>query len=488
MNNSPGQSAELRDLAADRPATRRDDLESQGPTAPSMLEARSNQSTAFLDGLRGLAALSVVIQHYIGSFTANIHEHGFGEDGNYHLASLPFVRIVFSGGNAAVAIFFVLSGYVLSRSPLGLVRKNKQSACASSLLSAIIRRPIRLYVPPLGVAFVYAMLMHAPMHIVPDVPWPQPKENVFAEAANWLFESINFFNPFQSHGSANHAWYTYNLVAWTIPIELKGSMLIYAVLAVISFSRLSRPVIFLGLAVSSFVLLQLGAWTMACFLAGLILALVDINSMDGTWLARLSSLRAESTVLNVVFLVGYYLLCQPAHASKPEYSLNTPGWYYLTVITPKVYDADNYYRYWHSWGSVLLVYSSLRITWLQNFLGSQPLRYLGKISFMLYLVHLPLNTIVGERLMKMLGNISDDAPYSWWNNKLYIPNFGPVGMSSRFIATLVILLPLNFAISGFATKVLDMPSVKASKFLVRRLGLEQNASKPSELQRGGLLK
>jgi hypothetical protein len=63
-----------------------------------------SSSTNFLDGLRGLAAVFVFIQHYVGGFDLNVHEHGFGENGNYYIASLPVVRLIFSGGSAAVAI------------------------------------------------------------------------------------------------------------------------------------------------------------------------------------------------------------------------------------------------------------------------------------------------------------------------------------------------------------------------------------------------
>ena len=81
--------------------------------------------------------------------------------------------------------------------------------------------------------------MHAPFDIVPEILWAPPKPTIFAEVANWLFESIKFFDPFQTHGS-NRAWYTYNLVVWTIPIELKGSMLVYGIVAIYAFSGLSQ--------------------------------------------------------------------------------------------------------------------------------------------------------------------------------------------------------------------------------------------------------
>jgi peptidoglycan/LPS O-acetylase OafA/YrhL len=491
MDNGSRQGHELYEYSSTPFSTLPGDLErhQQDPghvIADAPLRTRTRtRPTAFLDGLRGLGALLVFIQHSIGSYDANVHEHGFGEDGNYYLGSLPFLRIFFSGGHAAVAIFFVLSGYVLTKSPLGLVRNGKVHACGASLLSAVIRRPIRLYLPPLGVAFVYAMLMHAPFHIVPEVPWPQPKETVFAEVANWLTESATFFNPFQVHGSANQAWYSYNLVAWTIPIELKGSMLVYALTAVYAFSHLPPVPSLLLLAITSIVLLQLGEWTMACFIAGLILACMDVCSLDTTYLGRRLTHHAQSILWNVIFFVGYYLLCQPAHAGSPEYSLNTPGWYYFTLLAPKPYDKDQYYRYWHSWGALLVVYSSLRIRWLQQFLETRTLRYLGKVSFMLYLVHLPMFYILSYRVGRMLGQVWEDTEDSWWNNRLRIPDVGPAGMSSRYLVSLGIMLSVCLPISEFGTRVLDMPSVRAGKIIVKRLGLDKGISSRMEIENAG---
>lgn len=449
------------------------------PLSPPPSSSSSPRPTIFLDGLRGLAALFVCIQHFVGGFDGNLHEHGFGEDDRYYyIASLPFLRILFSGGSAAVAIFFVLSGYVLTKAPLRLLRDGRRDDCIRSVVSAVIRRPIRLYVPTLAVTFIFAVLMHAPLNLVPVSPWAQPQDTLFMELKRWTIESVRFFNPFRTHGS-NQAWFPYSVVVWTIPIELKGSMLVYAWTSAYATGGLRRRINLSCLVISVLGLLQVAEWTMACFLAGLLLADVD------TWLVNTPSStscfprRAQTIFHNATFIIGYYLLCQPAHDNHPEFSLNTPGWYHLTLLTPRAYDKSQYYRYFHSWGAFLVLYSALRTPWLQCILLTRPLQYLGKVYFMLYLIHLPLINIMSERLQRLFGQIPPSSPNGgnkegegrWYDSKLWIPDVGPVGMSSRFLVCLAIWLPICLVVASYATRVLDRPSVRIGKTLVRKLRL-----------------
>ncbi|KAK3901778.1 acyltransferase 3 [Staphylotrichum tortipilum] len=454
---------------------------SASPTTP---QAAKNASTAFLDGLRGLAALCVFFQHCIGGFDENVHDHGFGEGGHWYLASLPFVRIFFNGGNAAVAVFFVLSGYVLSRSPLRLARDGNSRGCLWALASSVVRRPIRLYLPVFAITFTFAILRHAPFHIVGEILWPDLKPDVFVEIKTWIADSYHFFNPFRSHD--NQHWFTYGIVVWTIPIELKGSMLIYAAAALhaVTATHLSPGRTTLLCAAIALLLLQTGFWTMACFLAGLALAYLDIHALDAPLKKRLAP-RARALLTNTVFILGFYLLTQPAHGGHREYALDTPGWGTLTRLVPAAYDENQYYRYWTSWGSVLVVYAALRVPWLQGVFGTRPLRYLGRVSFMFYLVHLPMQYMLGDRVGRMFGTVPGWAPTeSWWDNKLPVPDWGGPGFSLRFFLTMAVMLPVNLVVSDFLTRVLDMPCVRLGKRLSTWLGLERRAS-GRKIENGG---
>ena len=62
----------------------------------------------FLDGIRGLAALMVLLEHVVKDFLASVQPI------QYNSQFLSFI----TDGHFAVAIFFVLSGYVLTVSQL----------------------------------------------------------------------------------------------------------------------------------------------------------------------------------------------------------------------------------------------------------------------------------------------------------------------------------------------------------------------------------
>ncbi|KAG7284665.1 hypothetical protein NEMBOFW57_009274 [Staphylotrichum longicolle] len=472
MEDRPLVSAELASLPPGG------DVERQAPAPAS--RTPDNSSTAFLDGLRGVAAFFVFIQHCIGNYDNNIHDHGFGQDGHWLLASMPFVRILFNGGNAAVAVFFVLSGYVLTGARCAWCATARGTPASgvwprpwSAGPSVFMRQCLRL-------RWRFALLMHAPYRLVEELPWPKRKDDVFLEIMNWVVDTVKFFNPFRKHD--NVVWYTYSLVVWTIPIELKGSMLVYGLAALHAFfTKLSplKTVLFSFIAVVA--LLQMAFWTMGCFIAGMFLACVDVHALDITFLSRHCSRRARMILYHVAFVSGYYLLCQPASGGKVEYSLNTPGWRTLTRLIPAGYDKNQYYRFWTSWGSLLLVYATLRIPWLQSLLKTRPLRYLGRVSFMFYLIHLPMQYMVGDRVGRMFGPLPEDSPPTWWDNRLRVPNLGPPGFQLRFILAMAVMLPLDLVVADFLTKAVDMPCVRLGRRLTQWLGLENRvASRKAE--------
>ena len=97
---------------------------------------------------------------------------------------------------------------------------------------------------------------------------------------------------------------------------------------------------------------------------------------------------------------------------------------------------------------------------------------MGKVSFMLYLMHLTILNILGPRIARMLGVGFEDESESWWDDRLLVPDIGPIGMGLRFWLSLAIILPISLVFADIGTRLLDKPSVKLGKFLVQKLGLD----------------
>ncbi|KAF5016672.1 hypothetical protein F66182_11573, partial [Fusarium sp. NRRL 66182] len=102
----------------------------------------------YLDGLRGVACLSVYLWHFSWPYQPQIFfSYGLDED-NHALFQLPFISLLYAG-DAMVRVFFVLSGFVLSEKLMvGLADGNMQHL-AEMVSSMGIRRGCRLFLPPL---------------------------------------------------------------------------------------------------------------------------------------------------------------------------------------------------------------------------------------------------------------------------------------------------------------------------------------------------
>jgi peptidoglycan/LPS O-acetylase OafA/YrhL len=72
----------------------------------------SKSAIAGLDGLRGIACLSVFYEHFSYNYSHNFL-YGYGVEDRHCIIQSPFIR-VFSSGFSMMTIFFVISDYVLS--------------------------------------------------------------------------------------------------------------------------------------------------------------------------------------------------------------------------------------------------------------------------------------------------------------------------------------------------------------------------------------
>ena len=117
----------------------------------------------------------------------------------------------------------------------------------------------------------------------------------------------------------------------------------------------------------------------------------------------------------------------------------------------------------------MMVYSALRITWLQYLLDRRLAQYLGRVSLSLYLVHMPLLWTASHRVYRLFGTIDHpDQPF-WRANKLYVPDSGPQGLSTRFIVVQIVVFPVNLIFAEISTRLWDQPGITLSRWVAAKI-------------------
>lgn len=159
-----------------------------------------------------------------------------------------------------------------------LLHEGRQSDFIEALQSAVIRRHGRLLMP----AFASCLLIIVAHHLTGfEANYSNPANNIFVELWWWVLDCLNTLNYWTAFAMR------YNGVTWTIVIELKGSMAIFAWLfATHSLRPQWRVLLTLGLAFSM-VLFGLGSMY-AAFFAGLLSCELDLlnasGQIEGIWL------------------------------------------------------------------------------------------------------------------------------------------------------------------------------------------------------------
>ncbi|PSN72312.1 acyltransferas-like protein [Corynespora cassiicola Philippines] len=426
--------------------------------------------TAWLDGLRGFAAFIVYLHHNQlwahGPKGNAVFENGFGFEGKHYFAALPFVRHFFSGGHFAVAIFFVISGYVLSVKPLGLVQKGHLQSTADSIGSALFRRWLRLYIPVIAVSLVWLLQRHW-VNIWIDFGELQP--TLRDDLKTWYYTFKNYSFVFLT-GNLFEFTERYHPHSWSIPYEFKGSIIIYTTVSALTRCTKNARLLCEAALVVYFLYIVDG-WYGALFMSGMLLCDLDMLALDNKLPRFLTKLEAfKELIFFHLFIIAMYLGGVPS-CESPEYTAllsKTPGWVWLSYLRPQaVFDPKWFYLFW---AAFLFVASIPRLPWLKQFFEMRFCQYLARISFALYLVHGPVIWTVADRLNAAVGLTRDPHKehIPQWIDIFPLSKKGPMGFELAFWAPQLIILPVTLYAAEIVTKLFDEPSVKISNWLYRK--------------------
>jgi peptidoglycan/LPS O-acetylase OafA/YrhL len=421
--------------------------------------------TAYLDGLRGFAAFLVYWTHHQSTAHTgpehDIFDNGYGYRGRYYCAALPIIRMFFTGGNMAVAVFFVISGYVLSRRHLSLIQAGEQTRFYESLASAVFRRWARLFIPCAATTFIFAASWHM---FGLSTKWPPHQPTFLAEMWRWLVEFKNW-----SFLWAGSDFFSYNLHLWSIPVELRGSFTVYTThLALSKCSRDARLYIVAGLII--YFLYIVDGWSYSLFLGGLLLCelhlLADSGDLPELFYSPIFK-RHRKLIAYGLFAISMLLAGVPSSSTDIAVLRDTPVWSYLSFLAPPVISEFKWFYLF--WAATFLVASVPNISWLKGFFETPFCQYLGHISFALYLVHGPLLETIGERIYLAVGfqreGVAEDlAP---WVNAFPLPNIGPYGLELNYLLSNMILLPITLWFAEVVTTLFDGPAVSIPRWLYK---------------------
>ncbi|KAF2756426.1 hypothetical protein EJ05DRAFT_517848 [Pseudovirgaria hyperparasitica] len=424
--------------------------------------------TAYLDGLRGFAALLVYIQHHelwahhddsVKNLAA-VFENAWGYDDNHYFAILPIVRILFCGGHVAVACFYVISGYVLTQKPLTYILSGEKERLGDNLASALFRRWLRLYLPIVGTTVVYFTGLH-----VTGV------KGVMAKNVDSYWGQVrDFWTDFRQWSylwrTADPPWLTYNMHTWSIPIELKGSIVVYILaLSTSNFTRSSRWCVYA--AMICYFLWMVDGWSNAYFVAGMALAEMDLHAAADDLPPMFRKLgKHKKKLFCTLFVLGLLLAGAPSNSFDMFYWNKSPGWSWVIDTRPAAMSDAKWWPLFFA--STLIVMCIPRISVLKSFFESNFCQYLGRISYALYLLHGAILTTIAMRLYVATGfgkAGQDDVEFPGWYNRYPLSNAGPLGLEINFLACQVILLPSTLWAAELGTKFIDEPAVRFAQWI-----------------------
>jgi peptidoglycan/LPS O-acetylase OafA/YrhL len=293
----------------------------------------------YLDGLRGIAALSVVFYHiniYLDFTKSAFQSH------------LPLIILnIFANGHSAVALFFVMSGFVLSF-------KYFQQKSTPAYIPFLIQRGFRLY-PVFWSVLVLSLFCN-----LSDLP---PISSILKEAT-LLVQPSNQLVIYPG---------------WSLFVEMRYSLII----PLLMLGMRHQP-LYGGIFVIFLLIVSVDFWGLH-FVAGMYLAyyypqLPKITL--ATWQKILLGGLGLSLYIFENLLMLYKLPVVNLHDFYMEH-------YALISILSGL-------------GSLILLFLVLKEEILQKILEHRYVTYLGTISYSMYVVHIFVQLQIFERLFGVL--------------------------------------------------------------------------------------
>lgn len=315
-----------------------------------------------LDSLRGLAALTVIMHHYLLIFPVMLDET-FGKQGYGVINTIKYSPFhVFFAGHEAVILFFVLSGFVLS-----LPYLNKSNLSYPVYLS---KRVLRLYIPYI-VSVMLAILLYLCFSSGPIEGLSKWFNGVW-ELPIHLTDVLQHFFML---GDFNNG--EFNPIYWSLVHEMRISIIFPVVMfLLVKYNWKLTVVVSLVISWAAFIGTSLlvgyfkidvdyllTVYYLFMFIVGALLAKhknVFINIYSK------SSIRVKG--IYVLFSILFYTFSWWGHGIPVLHNRLITD--FVTII-----------------GAAMMIIISISSIRIKNILLLEPIHFIGKISYSLYLYH-----------------------------------------------------------------------------------------------------
>ena len=386
---------------------------------------------SYLEGLRGFAALQVVLVHFISAYFSTDRCGRFWYCWQQDLREIYLFFPV--DGYMAVSLFFILSGFVLTKS----FAKTREKP-----LRNIFKRWVRLQIPTFfavalaffllllcGDAFFKAAQLNGTVGWVKDFFVVPATYVSFLKEAFWVslisgYENISVFAGFGGHFFPG--FQSVDVPLWSLNIEFWGSMLIIA-LAWLRPKPLAHK-IFLVFCFGIFFVHSL-----VLFLIGHVLALIEYEEFFQSPATR----KTRNIAGVILVVIGVILSTWREDLFPDDLFIEFDSLFYFM--------AQSTFHYIGMIAAIFIFMGIFVASWLRSLFALRPLQRLGRISFALYLLHFPILLTITAVL------------------QIHLNQF--FGYRAGAISSFALGLAITFIVATFFTKWIDEPAVRFSRLI-----------------------
>ena len=390
------------------------------------------QRIQYLDGLRGWAALFVLFHHLLLAFAPD------GQESVLHTSPVSAPLGFLTDGPLAVAIFFILSGIVLTAAVTSAQESSLPRGSHPGLGPLLLKRWLRLAMPIFVAGLLVLMLFAVGLDRSIAIGWasessfmrsffPPGYQPTLLLVLKEAFAGA-FLGPTPPHDP----------VLWTIRIEFAGSVLVFLLALLLPAGRLRLTA---ALTVGVALAFVPPAWPSRlapdgslgwignyCALFALGVALFELLRWDRR--------RAASRNIHWRDAFGFTLLALGL-VLYPLFGIRV---YDVAAVPPAIGAAPilggSQLR------AALVVAGVLLSPALQHFLGNATSAFLGRVSFGLYLLHAPLIWSIGGLAYFPLAALLDHWP-------------------AAVLASLAVIL-LSLVLAALFHRWIEQPSMRVS--------------------------